>query len=333
MANFKVPQFQALSFYISISSAPDYDERMDRPSILRSCPVCQSTVHTPLFQKGELQLVQCSGCSTVFTNPIEESLATGEFYDQLASPFYLSPDKLESDYSPVRFDRELKLFRRFCKHGRVLDVGCSTGAFLFQLQHRFKTDYEVLGIDVAGPALDHAEKQGIPVLRESYLASNLQTSDFSAVTFWAVVEHLAEPRQFLARTASLLKPAGLCFILVPNFRSLAVRLLGSKYRYIFPQHINYFSLTTLRRFVGTEPRFRIIYSGSTHFNPLVIWQDRKGRGLFVSDEERARLLKRTTGYKQNPLLKPIKVALAGAETILGMLHLADNIVIVLEKVK
>jgi len=213
----------------------------------------------------------------------------------------------------------------------VLDVGCSTGAFLFQLKTMFPTDYDVTGVDVVGPALDYAEKQGVHVLRESYLKKDFQGRTFAAVTFWAVLEHLLNPRAFLAKTVSLLSPGGFCFVLVPNFQSLAVRLLGAKYRYIFPQHLNYFTGSTLKRLVEAYPEFQIVYAGSTHFNPIVILQDFRGRGQFVSDEERAELLKRTTGYKQNPLLKPFKLALAGVEALLGGLNLADNIVLVLQK--
>jgi 2-polyprenyl-3-methyl-5-hydroxy-6-metoxy-1,4-benzoquinol methylase len=296
--------------------------------ISRPCPVCGSTSFAGLFQKQEVHLVRCSSCGAVYVNPIEESLTTDEFYDRLATPFYLSPAKLESDYSPVRFERELKLFRRFCRSGRVLDVGCSTGAFLFQLNTRFPGEYDVTGVDVVGPALDHAEAKGVRVIRESFLKKDFQGATFSAVTFWAVMEHLLDPRAFLAKAVSLLQPGGFCFVLVPNFRSLAVRLLGSKYRYILPQHLNYFTASTLRRFIGGHPELQIAYAGSTHFNPIVIVQDFRGRGEFVSDEERAALLKRTTGYKQNPLLKPVKLAVAGVEAVLGRLNLADNIVLV-----
>jgi 2-polyprenyl-3-methyl-5-hydroxy-6-metoxy-1,4-benzoquinol methylase len=268
----------------------------------------------------------------LYANPIDDAFTTGQFYDQLATPFYLSSDKLESDYAPVRFNRELKLFRRFCPSGRVLDVGCSTGAFLAQLQRRFGADYEGLGIDVSGPALDYAEAQGVRVLRESFLTTAFDNGPFKAVTFWAVLEHLANPRLFLSQTASILESAGLCFILVPNFRSLAVRLLGAKYRYILPQHVNYFTSATLARLVKREPRLRLVYSGSSHFNPLVILQDWKRGGGPVSDEERAKLLKRTTGYKQNQAMWPIKVALAAVEAVLVRLNLADNIVVVLQKI-
>jgi 2-polyprenyl-3-methyl-5-hydroxy-6-metoxy-1,4-benzoquinol methylase len=267
----------------------------------------------------------------VFANPIDEGWASGAFYHQLGEPFYLSANKLESDYAPARFARELKLFRRYCREGNVLDIGCSTGAFLYQLKTRFPGLYQTVGIDVAGPALDHAEKMGVGVLRESFLTADFKGEQFSAVTFWAVIEHLLDPQAFLAKAASVLKPSGHCFILVPNFRSLATRLLGPKYRYIFPQHVNYFTLDTLKKLVATVPQLRVVYSGSTHFNPIVIAQDWKGRGEFVSDEERAKLLKQTTGYKQNPVLKPVKLGLSALEVFLRTLRLADNIVLIAQK--
>jgi 2-polyprenyl-3-methyl-5-hydroxy-6-metoxy-1,4-benzoquinol methylase len=299
--------------------------------IERKCPVCESSSHEPLFKKETLSLVRCTTCSMIFANPIEQGWASGAFYGNLAEPFYLSADKLESDYAPVRFARELKLFRRFCREGSVLDVGCSTGAFLYQLKTRFPDAYRVSGMDVAGPALDYAEQKGIRALRESFPDADFKGETFSAITFWAVIEHLLDPRAFLAKAASLLQPSGYCFILVPNFKSLAVRLLGAKYRYIFPQHVNYFTLSTLKKLVATQPQLRVIASTSTHFNPIVILQDRKSTGGFVADEDRAKLLKRTTGYKQNPALQPVKLALSGVESFLGATNLADNIVLVVQR--
>ncbi len=99
----------------------------------RTCPVCRCVSHAEVLKKGDLRLVKCVQCAMVYADPVPEDLASGEFYDQLATPFYLSDDKLAGDYSPVRFERELKLFRKFCTSGRVLDVGCSAGAFLYQL--------------------------------------------------------------------------------------------------------------------------------------------------------------------------------------------------------
>jgi 2-polyprenyl-3-methyl-5-hydroxy-6-metoxy-1,4-benzoquinol methylase len=298
----------------------------------RDCPVCGTERGEPHFEKRTLRVVRCSGCGMLFANPVAAEFAEGSFYDRLAAPYYLSPDKLEGDYAPVRFARELRLFRRFNRGGSVLDVGCSTGAFLHQLAVRFPGDYTTLGTDVAGPALDYAGSRGVPILRTAFLEHDFGGQQFDAVTFWAVLEHVAGPRKFLAKAAALLKPGGHCFVLVPNMRSLAARCLGTRYRYIMDEHLNYFTAATLRRFVAQEHSFTIAALKSTHFNPLVLWQDwRGGDGQRVPDSERARLLKRTTGWKQNPLLAPVRWIYAGIERGLGLFRLADNLVMVLRR--
>lgn len=263
----------------------------------------------------------------IFTNPVSADLASGEFYDRAGSE-YLSPEKLESDYSDVRFERELRLFRSHCSSGSVLDVGCSSGAFLYQLNKRYNGDYQICGTDASGPPLEHAAKMGVPVIRDDFLAHTFDQS-FDAVTFWAVMEHLSDPGRFLKKTSSILKPGGICFILVPNMRSLAVRLLGAKYRYIYAEHLNYFTPSTLKKFVGQE--FKVLDLRSMHFNPIVIWQDSRHAPQEVSRAQRYELLKRTTAFKKSAWLKPAKAGYRLTEKILGAFLMADNLCIVGKK--
>jgi 2-polyprenyl-3-methyl-5-hydroxy-6-metoxy-1,4-benzoquinol methylase len=263
----------------------------------------------------------------LYANPVPVEFVSGQYYDERGTDYYLSPAKLESDYAPVRFERELRLFRKFCRGGAVLDVGCSTGGFLYNLNERFPGEYQRLGTDVSGPALDYAASRGVPVLQGNFLDSSC--GPFDAVTFWAVLEHLFEPRLFLERAWSLLNPDGLCFVLVPNMRSLATRLLGTRHRYIYPQHLNYFTNRTLKRFV--QERFSVLEIRSMHFNPVVIWHDWRSRGAEVSNRERAQLLQRTTAYKRKSALAPLRLAYRFVELGLGVLNLADNLAVVLRK--
>jgi len=295
----------------------------------RVCPVCAAAGFEPHWQKGDLRIVRCVACGMVYANPAPAGMASGGFYDTEGADYYLSPAKLESDYADVRFERELSLFREFCPRGAVLDVGCGSGAFLFQLKQRWPGDYEILGTDVSGAPLDYAESRGVSVVRGDFLKQDFGDRAFDAVTFWAVAEHLAEPKRFLERAHSILKPGGLCFVLVPNLRSLAVGLLGVKYRYIYAQHLNYFTAQTLAHLC--EPRFEVIATRFTHFNPLVIWQDWRGGGREVSNAERGELLKRTTAYKQNAAMKPVNTLYRATEKILGSLKLTDNLAVVLRK--
>jgi 2-polyprenyl-3-methyl-5-hydroxy-6-metoxy-1,4-benzoquinol methylase len=290
----------------------------------RSCPVCGETSAAPFLRKLDLQLVRCARCSMVYANPVPVEMATGNFYDR-AGGEYLTPEKIESDYADVRFERELRLFRVHCPRGSVLDVGCSSGGFLYQLKKRYPNDYKILGTDVSSEPLAYAAKMGVPVARGEFLTQSF-AEKFDAVTFWAVMEHLSDPKAFLQKAVSILKPGGHCFILTPNLNSLAVRLIGAKYRYIFPEHLNYFTPQTMKHFAGGELAVEQVVS--LHFNPLVIWQDARGGAREVSRAERVKLLKRTTGYKQSRWLLPVKLAYRATESILGKFSLADNVAIV-----
>jgi len=265
----------------------------------------------------------------IYANPVRVALVSGQHYDELGVDYYLSPAKLESDYAPVRFERELRLFREHCRGGAVLDVGCSSGAFLFHLKQNFPDCYEVVGTDVSGAPLDYAESRGVPVIRGNFLEHDFGGKGFEAITFWAVLEHLVEPGRFLEKACSILKPGGCCVVLVPNMKSLAARLLGGHYRYIYPQHLNYFCKTTLRALLTKH--FSSVQFQCTHFNPIVIWQDWRRGGEEISNEDRAALLRRTTRYKQNWFLKPVKSLYGMSERALGAFYLADNLVAVVQK--
>ena len=292
--------------------------------INRACPLCEGVESQPYLSKLELHLVHCARCSMIYANPVPTEMATGTFYDAAGSE-YLSPEKLESDYADVRFERELRLFRAHCPRGSVLDVGCSSGAFLYQLNKRFPNDYKILGTDVSQAPLDHAAKMCVPIVRGEFLRQTFEEK-FDAVTFWAVMEHLSDPRSFLNQAASILKPGGHCFILTPNMNSLAIRLLGAKYRYIFNEHLNYFTPATMRKFA--ELQFKVVEVKSTHFNPLVIAKDFRGGERHISRAERIKLLKRTTGYKQSRMMLPLKFAYRLSEAALGTFFMADNVAVV-----
>jgi 2-polyprenyl-3-methyl-5-hydroxy-6-metoxy-1,4-benzoquinol methylase len=293
--------------------------------------VCGSGSHQVWLKKSALRLVRCWECGMIFANPVERTFLDGQFYKDRAGSYYLSRDKLESDYAPVRFERELRLFRRFCQSGDVLDVGCSTGGFLHQLSMRFQSDYRVTGIDLAGQALDYAATRGVPVIREPYLEFDFGEQRFDAITLWAVLEHLAAPAAFTAKSAALLKPGGHLFVLVPNMRSLAARLLGWRYRYLMAEHLNYFTAQTLIRLGTAEDAIEVAALHSMHFNPVVLWQDWWRGGSEVSDLERADLLRRTTAWKQKRRLRPLQWLYAGVERVLGASFLADNLALVWRK--
>lgn len=303
----------------------------DGPPTLRSCPVCGARGGGPVGEKPGVRLVRCGECGMVHTPDVAPEFRTGDHYVDAGQAYYLTPDKLGADYHPVRYERELRLFRRFCSRGRVLDVGCGTGGFLHQLSQRFPGGYEVHGHDVSTPALEHAWSMGVQVHPGDFLQLDLPEGGFQAVTLWAVLEHLPEPGAFVARAARLVAAGGHVLLLVPNWNSLARRLLGLRYRYVLPEHLNYFTAATLRRLTARTPDLEPVFAGTTHFNPMVILQDWRRGGAPVPAGERGALLQRTNRWKTHPGLAPLRLLYRIAEFALAGLDLADNLVLVLRR--
>src|SRR3954466_7434941 len=103
---------------------------MTSGSVFRNCPVCGHGEAHAHLENNAVHLVRCSRCGMTYANPVPAEFASGQYYGEAGAEYYLSAAKLESDYAPVRFEREMRLFRRHCSRGSVLDVGCSSGAFL-----------------------------------------------------------------------------------------------------------------------------------------------------------------------------------------------------------
>ena len=303
-------------------------EPIMQASIDRSCPVCRGSDPVSLWSKAGMCYMRCGHCTMVYANPVPKTFVTGQFYQDRTQDFYLSATKLTADYDPVRFQREWRLFRSWVSPGRVLDVGCSTGGFLRGL---IPLGFEVLGQDVSTGALQQAERVGIRVTHTPFLELSGYGDSFDAVTFWAVLEHVMEPHAFLAHAHRLLRPGGMCMVLVPNLHSLAIRLLGARYRYVMPEHINFFSPRSLRTMVESTGEWEVKHLGSMHFNPVVLLQDMWRGGHCVPDSERAGLLKRTNRWKKHPALGLLRWGYRCLESLLNTQVAGDNLTVVLQK--
>jgi hypothetical protein len=98
--------------------------------------------------------------------------------------------------------------------------------------------------------------EGFQVIVKPLELSDLPQGSFDLITFWEVLEHLAEPRQVLSRLGPLFTERGILLVLVPNAGSLVTRILHEKSTtFGGHSHLNHFtapSLTTLLESLGFE---------------------------------------------------------------------------------
>ena len=128
--------------------------------------------------------------------------------------------------------------------GRVLDVGCGRGLLLREFQ---RCGWEVQGTEVSHQAANYArEVLGLKVATGDLPNLNLPPNHFDAVTLWHVLEHLPDPRLWLAEVNRILKPGGALFIGVPNFGGWEARLCRDKWFHLdVPRHLTHFTRNSL----------------------------------------------------------------------------------------
>lgn len=129
--------------------------------------------------------------------------------------------------------------------GRLLDFGCGYGGFLEEAQ---LSGWDAHGLELGEWAGSAAAARGLRNLHVGWLADQaFEAESFDVIHTSQVLEHLASPLEQLLQLRPLLKPGGILYADVPNYRSLTIRLGKDDFMLNEPpQHVNYFSPRTLR---------------------------------------------------------------------------------------
>lgn len=100
---------------------------------------------------------------------------------------------------------------------RVLDAGCGNGSELALPLARL--GFQVTGIDIHAPSIEHARQSGADAPNLSYVCGRveeLKPPPYDVVILSEVLEHLSEPRSLLSAALEHLKKNGVVIVTVPN---------------------------------------------------------------------------------------------------------------------
>jgi SAM-dependent methyltransferase len=128
----------------------------------------------------------------------------------------------------------------------VLDVGCSTGHFIDLVKDKTR---EIYGHELNRKEIDFCRNVLKLDVLDQPLKTRFKAGTFDYITLIYVLEHIAEPKEFLASLAKLLKPTGKFVILVPNVQDALVNFYNipeflSFYYCI--EHLYYYSPQTIK---------------------------------------------------------------------------------------
>ena len=138
------------------------------------------------------------------------------------------------DQALHRFGRDPAARRPF-EGLRLLDIGCG-GGLLSEPMARL--GFEVVAVDASprniGTAATHAAEQGLQIDYRCSTAEDLVAAGeapFDVILNMEVIEHVADPGDFVRSCAAMLKPGGLMIVATLNrtLKALALAKIGAEY--------------------------------------------------------------------------------------------------------
>lgn len=156
-----------------------------------------------------------------------------------------------NDNDPVfsRWRRRVGLIQKnFSKEGRVLDVGCNAGEFLYFAK---KAGMSGAGIELSSSFANIAKiRTGFEIYKgtlATFPGDGGRGDEFDVVALWDVIEHLKNPAEDLGLIRGLMRPGGVLCVSTVNLMCYRYLRHKGKWRGFYEghEHLSFFSATTL----------------------------------------------------------------------------------------
>ena len=227
---------------------------------VKECPVCGNDTFIPflickdyLVSQQNFDIQQCQKCGFRLTNPRPDANSIGSFYksEQYVSHNDESSGLINTAYRLIRnytLRSKLNLINELNGgKGRILDVGCGTGAFLESCR---EGGWQVTGMEPDADARAIAKKKLQADIQPNLNALS-EANPFDIITLWHVLEHVPNLSETIDQLHKLLSDRGTLVIAVPNSDSYDAHYFNQYWAaYDVPRHLHHFTPSTI------EPLFR-----------------------------------------------------------------------------
>lgn len=182
------------------------------------CCICGGQAKPYAVDYNGNSIARCPKCSLRFVSPRPVFSA---FLEHVYEPGYYADEipRSETDRDNAVYLESIKKFKR--PPGLLLDVGASAGYFLESARAQ---GWDIEGLEIQPEQVKLLRKKLNCPIKEGLIDDMKSEPRFDLLTVIHVLEHTADPKAFLAKCLSLVKPGGVAYLVFPNTHSLNDRL-------------------------------------------------------------------------------------------------------------
>jgi 2-polyprenyl-3-methyl-5-hydroxy-6-metoxy-1,4-benzoquinol methylase len=235
--------------------------------------ICNHGDNKEVYRFNATPLYLCSACGLIYLkkdwkNYNAKNLYEKYYRNEMAGRFNFG---IECVIRIFRFFRAFKIFTSNHKAKSILDIGSGRGFMLYYLKKYYGYS-KTAGTQISKNALEFSRnKLGLEIYDKDLLELSPDPASFDIITMWHVLEHVAQPEEYVAKISHLLKKGGKLVIEVPNFNSWTRGLTNKYWLGLDPQyHITFFTPESLSRLLRKYNfKIKIIHTFSLEYSAFL----------------------------------------------------------------
>ena len=223
-----------------------------------ACDLCGQGRFQPLFhayagkrRQHRYHVVRCPECGFLYRQPGIKPERLGELYSSGKYGSFLTGGYARKRQR--RYQLVMDAFTPLFDDGggrRLLDFGCGAGLFLEVAHER---GFACHGVDLSADSIERAREHAWGANAHHGAPGDvpeIAAGGFDVITLWSVLAHLATPVADFRMLRGLLAPDGVLLVLTVNANSLFLKARREHWNGFTPNHLKFFSPTTLPRLLG-----------------------------------------------------------------------------------
>ena len=176
-------------------------------------------------------IVKCKNCGLIFSNPLPVPQSMSDHYGKPPEDYWVPQYfELEPSYFQVELSRLSKLIK-IDNGTKALDIGAGIGKCMAAMNNAGIDSY---GFEPSEPFYERALSK-MKINPDRLKVASIETAEyennfFDFITFGAVLEHLYDPSESIAKALQWLKPGGIIHIQVPSSDWLINKIANFYYK-------------------------------------------------------------------------------------------------------